>query len=132
MVVVQRTLPGLREAEAASRGDGEGGESGPQSCAAARSYFAPRDDVADLDMLRDEAWRAGLPPVSGSGSEDGTPRGSPGGAPPPSPRFISCQYPWRGRGLDLGDAEDAAYVRRVTGNLFSVLATGAKVRLLTD
>ena len=100
---MHRTQPGLREAAARDGGDKH-----------VHAHFTPAAEVPCLDALRDEAWRVGLPPAGGDG------------AALPSSRFICCQHPWRGRGLDLGDDEDAAYVRRVSDNLFAVLAASAR------
>ena len=99
IVVVHRTLVGLSENASSSGG-------------AVHLHFTPERDVPFLNKFREEAWGAGPPPRAGRD--------------PRMPRVMPCQYPWRGQALDLADGSDAAYVRRMSGFLFTVLATSAE------
>ena len=128
--IFQRTLFGLRDAAEQAGDDSE-----DQLLA---EYFAPPVDMKKLDAFRAEALKAGghRPPppvsarrpfaanaVSGSFGSSAVSAGGGGAGQGGGPtRLVSTRHPWRNRALDASLPNDAAYMRKLTEELFTALA----------
>ena len=111
VLVLQRTLTGLREAARAPGADATAAK-------AAALHFTSKEDMDLLDQLREEAHAPGRP----AGISLSSP-GRPLSIPPA--RVLSYEHPWRGRALVVGDADDLAYLRRISAQLYAHLAAEA-------